>query len=685
MPEFLTNKTWSLPFIMSTLKKTTLLQLLLVITFLPCLKADTVQLDSLSTVLNKAIEENNQESQIDLYFQLGEAIYKKREYSRAADFFVKMSLLAELRNDRKNLGKALYYLGKSYRRAENHNLAIAKLEELISMSANVNSEYLDKAHFEASKAYQAVSDYENGYRHQISSLQLREEKNDTAGQMRCLYQLGNIFFYQDNFQLALDYYQKTKSVAETIHDKKYTYNSLAAIGSVFQQEKDIDKSVHYSKLAMKLAKAMKYKLGLAYTYANIGENFYILQQYDSAMYYIEKSLNLTDKVRDNGVKSTALRLSGKTHLKLNNPEKALELLDSALNLAKTYEYNSRILEIYMELANTHKALKNPLECDSYLRSYIELKDSLVNENVLAEMGKVQTKYEVLKKEKEIAQKDSEYEKMYRNFLTGGIILLLGLLWLIYSNYKKQRETNALLETKNTEIELQNQQLEKSNAELQQFAFIASHDLKEPLRNIGSYASLIQRRYGKEMGEECTEFFGFIQDGISKMYRLLNDVLDFSKLDYADNQTELIDTQEIVNKVTLNLNQQIKAKNADILISELPKVMVNQTHLSQLFQNLLSNGLKFTNGKKPEIKVSCQSNGTNSHVFSVKDNGIGFDMAYKDKIFEMFQRLDKKNEEEGTGVGLAICKKIVQQYGGDIWVESAENEGTTFFFSLPTAN
>jgi signal transduction histidine kinase len=294
----------------------------------------------------------------------------------------------------------------------------------------------------------------------------------------------------------------------------YIYNSVAAIGSTYQSLKNLDKSVYYSKKALALAEAMDHKIGLTYSYANIGENFLLLEQYDSAQLYINKSLNLTEGLNDNGIRATALRLSGKVHLALNKPQKAVQLLDSALNIALKYQYNAHVLDIYLELANTYEVLNNPRECGKYLKSYISLNKTLVNETILEKMGKVQTKYEILKKEKELSEKNNEIEKLYRNVLLGGIIVLLIVLWSNFTSYHNQRKTNNLLAAKNAEIKSQNEQLERSNAELQQFAYIASHDLKEPLRNIGSYASLIKRRYSEKMDEECTEFFSFIQEGVS---------------------------------------------------------------------------------------------------------------------------------------------------------------------------
>jgi len=638
--------------------------------------------DSLQLLLDQAIREHDWDKQTDLAFQLGKLHLDQKQYEKAADFFTHMRLSAQSQKKRAKEIEALYYLGKAYRRAENYNLAIAKLEALIELTAHTGSPFLDKAYFELSKSYQAIGDFENAYKNQLKCLELREEKQDSSGQMRCYYQLGTIFYYQDNFDLALQYYENTKDLAEKIHDKKYLYNSLGALGSTYQSMGDLQKSLSYSKKALALATEMNYPTGLAYTYANLGEYYFGLMRFDSAETCIRQSLRLSETIRDNSLKAAVLRILGKIHLQTGNPKAGLACLDSSLFLAKKYDYTSRILEVYLDMADAYEATNHPEMCGQYLKSYIRLKDSIVNESLAQELGKIQTKYEVLKREKEIAVKDSKIEQLYRKVLIGSVAFLLLLLVVIGISYRRQSKINRLLESKTREIEEQNKKLARSNAELQQFAYIASHDLKEPLRNIGSFASLIRRRYADQMNEECLEFFSYIQNGVARMYQLLNDVLSFSRLDYEDHQTQLVNPKEIIEETIFKLSTQIQDKNAVILVGSMPEIHANPVHLGQLFQNLISNGLKFSNGKSPEIKVFCRKTPDNQYVFSVQDNGIGIHMKYKDKIFEMFQRLEKQNGQEGTGVGLAICKKIVDQYGGKIWVRSKPQQGATFFFAFP---
>ena len=644
-----------------------------------------LNVDSLKNALREAEQLNDPESVSEIYALLGEYYVDQYEYEKAIEYLENVAQQSAYYVPDAVFIHALYLLGIAYDGANKNDFAIETFEKLMKISAKSDGEYLALAHFEISKVYQSIGENEKAYQHQIKCLELREEARDTSGQMKSLYQIGTIFFYQNNLELAKEYYQRTQKLAEKTKDQIYMYNSLAALGSTYQSMGKLQEAVSYTQKALERAGKMDYKIGLAYSYANMGENFFILAQYDSAKHYFLNSLKLAKEIQDDSALSFGHRLLGKTNLKLGESETGLKNLQTGLDIAKRINDKSRILESYMDLAKAFEESDNPAKSNFYLNAFIDLKDSVVNEMTLEKMSGIQSQYEILKRENEISARDREIDQLHKQVLSGGILLLILLLFGILWLYKKQKRNNLLLEEKNNEIEKQNRQLERSNADLQQFAYIASHDLKEPLRNIGSYASLISRRYKDKMDEECMEFFMYIQNGISKMYLLLNDVLDFSKLDYIPVKSEFVDTQEIVNRVALSLDQQIRDKKAKVYVSDLPNIKANDIHLSQLFQNLISNGLKFSNGRIPEIKISCETeNNDSKHIFSVSDNGIGFDMAYKDKIFEMFQRLDK-NHSEGTGVGLAICKKIVQQYGGDIWAESEPNKGSTFFFSMPLNN
>jgi signal transduction histidine kinase len=233
------------------------------------------------------------------------------------------------------------------------------------------------------------------------------------------------------------------------------------------------------------------------------------------------------------------------------------------------------------------------------------------------------------------------------------------------------------------VEEQAQDLARSNTELEQFAYVASHDLQEPLRMVSSYMGLLKRRYQGRLDADADEFIGFAVDGVTRMQALINDLLSYSRAGREPTPSEPTDSAAALAKALRNLKSAIEEKGALISAGPLPQVMADPLQVSQLFQNLIANGIKFCRDRRPEISVGAERHGA-EWTFFVRDNGIGIDPQYADRIFLIFQRLHKREEFAGTGIGLAICKKIVERHGGRIWLESTPGQGTTFYFTFQTA-
>lgn len=228
--------------------------------------------------------------------------------------------------------------------------------------------------------------------------------------------------------------------------------------------------------------------------------------------------------------------------------------------------------------------------------------------------------------------------------------------------------------------LKSKKIEEKNKELEQFTYIASHDLQEPLNTIISFIEIIESNAERDYNELELDSFKFINQASSRMKELIKGLLDYSRL---GQKTEIkkIDTQALTNAVCYDLDFLIQKTNAKITIGELPKIYAFETELRLLFQNLISNSIKFMDpNKTPEITITAKQSKYET-TFTVKDNGIGIDPLYKEKIFTIFQRLHKRNEYEGTGIGLAHCRKIVELHNGKIWVESEVGKGSTFYFTI----
>jgi signal transduction histidine kinase/HAMP domain-containing protein len=232
-----------------------------------------------------------------------------------------------------------------------------------------------------------------------------------------------------------------------------------------------------------------------------------------------------------------------------------------------------------------------------------------------------------------------------------------------------------------EILQSNQALEQSNRELRQFAYVASHDLREPLRTISSFIQLFRRRYEGKIDQDANEFIAFIVDGAARMQRLIDDLLLYSRVESKGRPFTPVDTGKVLDVVRANLGTAIAEAGAEVSSSPLPEVMGDENQLVQLFQNLLANAVKFRGEAPPRIEVACVRESTAWH-FRVSDNGIGIDPDYFDRVFDIFQKLHTRDQFEGTGIGLSICKKIVERHGGRIWVDSAPGRGAVFHFTLP---
>jgi signal transduction histidine kinase len=250
---------------------------------------------------------------------------------------------------------------------------------------------------------------------------------------------------------------------------------------------------------------------------------------------------------------------------------------------------------------------------------------------------------------------------------------------IWTSWKLGREHHNL-KLARQDLEKSVTELARSNEELQQFAYVASHDLQEPLRMVSSYTQLLAKRYKGKLDSDADDFISFAVEGANRMQKLIQDLLAYSRVSRQSAEPETVSTKTVLDHVLHNLQMALKDSGATVTHDALPTIRVDERQLMQLFQNLLSNAVKFRGPKPLRIHVSARWTG-DDWLFSVSDNGIGIDPQYAERIFVIFQRLHTREEYPGTGIGLAICRKIVERHGGRMWVESELGKGATFYFTL----
>ena len=688
---------------------------------LPTEKINAEDLASLS------LESGNTPS-LDTYIEnhqkLAEKFSESREYEKAKLQFNLILKYAEENNKLVTKSMAIYNLGVLNRKLGDYGEAL----ELLQMIENVSStdadleRYKREAQNQIGYTYQLLGDYDMAYKYQLKVLQSHEANNDSLGVGMTYYQIGSIFYYQKNFEQALSYYQQSLEITKQFESKKNenVFNALSAIGSSYENLGAHDKAITFNLQALKLAKETGYTAGIPYATLNCGSSYLEKKDFVKALSFLLEAERLMRAERDRWGEIGAYRSLAQLYIETGLPNKSLKYLTLALPIAKELDSKVRILEIYNYYAQAYKTLGDFESAHKYLNKYIELKQKVLNETTLKEMGNQKTRYEMQKKESEIVllkqqndilERDQEIGKLYHGMWIGAALFLLLLLSLSFSRYKVQKRSNDLLSEKNKEInlqkeqleeankvqantnellgdkniqiELQNKQLESSNEDLKQFAYVASHDLKEPLRMISSYTSILKRRYDPLFDDDAHEFMGYIVDAVGRMENLLSDLLVYSRVSTQQKAFKEVALKDIVDIVMGTLKYSIEQKGAEVFVNaeSMPKIKASHTQMIQLFQNLISNAIKFTKESDPQVHINCTKE-KDYYLFSVKDNGIGIKEADKNKIFEMFKRLHTREEFEGTGIGLATCKKIVNRHGGDIWVDSKQGEGSTFFFKIP---
>ncbi|MEM1319354.1 MAG: tetratricopeptide repeat protein [Bacteroidota bacterium] len=695
---------------------------------LPVYGGGSTLVDSLLVEVKQVERGGDTERLVDVYMRLGEAYYQNRD-EKAIPYFEKALEIVEKHDMNEHKGELLNDLGFAlYKKGNYQEAAKTYLKVLDIDQKYVSKKLLAKTVTRISDSYQNLGDFVMAFDYQLKALELNEALKDTMGIARAHYGFGTIFFYQESYTQAIDYYRNAKTFYQVMNDQQGLYNCLGAIGSTYERLGKNALSLKYNLESLEAARGMNYEFGIAYSTHNIGSNYFISGKYEEALKHLNEALVYKKKLKDVWGQIGTYRALADCYIQYGKPQKALPLLEEGLSIAEELDSKTRIIEMYKYFALAHKAMGNYKTSLDYMMKYTEIKDDIFSETALREMGERRSKYEIQKREeeinelkvaKELLEKEQQIEGLYNSILIGAAIFLLVLLRLMYSRYSFHRESNRLLEEKNAQIKrqndqledankkqlmtnllleeknqlmekqndqinLQNEKLESSNEDLKQFAYVASHDLKEPLRMINAYTSLLKKRYASSFDENAHEFMGYIVDAVNRMDTLLTDLLTYSRVNTREEAHNWMDSRELVEICIANLRHPIESKGAQVHVAEdLPKVKVNKSQMLQLFQNLISNAVKFTKDEKPEVFIRCKRK-DDHFIFEVKDNGIGMAPENKEKVFEVFRRLHSRAEYEGSGIGLATCKKIVEKHRGKIWVESELDEGSSFFFSIPAA-
>lgn len=593
--------------------------------------------------------------QTALYNDLAILNRKIGNFRESFNWYDKILATASQTKDSITIEEAYHGIGLLHKEVGIYDKAIEYLYHSLKLSEQLkNYRFLVVSEIDIAETYKQAQEIDKALEHiekayQYANLQYTQnpkEEESIIQQARVLNVYGTILATRKDYQGALNRLQESLQRYQTFNIKPYIAKTLLDIASIYLEMKNYDKSK---------------------------ETLYQCKQYESNF----SILNLTEFYHKLGT----------YYIETHNDNEAEKYFLKSLKVASKYDFKLILQKINYQMFLIHLNRHDNKKALEYLNTAQALSDTLFNVAKAKRTAEAEFKFDNEKREKELqAYKLRENDLKLREnkiFLISSVILFaVVVLFLGYTIQMRGKNIQAM-QNKNSEIQQQYRKLEESNEILSQFAYVAAHDLKEPLRSIGSYIGLIQMRYSKDLPDDAKEYMKFVNNGVKRMYSLLTDLLDFSQVISQQPSSELIRPNDILMDVQDNLRSAIDAKNAQIIYNtDLPTVRMNRLHMTQLFQNLIGNALKFTD-KNPIVKVEAkEENG--SIVLTIEDNGIGIKKEYASKVFVLFQQLNKKEHFEGTGIGLTICKNIVEKYNGKIWFDSEENKGTKFYISIPAA-
>lgn len=649
---------------------------------------------AIDSLLNELLYAKDDTAKINIFLDLSWE-YHNSNPAKTIEYAKSALSLAESIKYKYGIARSLNHIGIGLDVQGELDEAMQYYQGALDMATDINNDRLIRNYLNnVGLIHERKGNYNIAMEYYHRALAMVDENKNKGTASILLNNIGLIHSHEGDHKKALQYLERSLAIERELDNKLGISMALTNVGEQYYKLGQGAKALRYYSEALTLSEAVEDKIGISMLLNNIGEVHLKDGRFELSMDYFPKALAIAEEIGDKESVARVLNNLGKVKLKMDDPSESISYCMKGLMIAQKMGAKEVVKDIYQTLSENHTKIGNYKKALEYFQFYKAATDSLYSEQKSKQIVELSTQYETQKRETEVVllkEQQSKNEAIIKQKTIigwGGAMILVLVSLIAFILFKSNRQKHAYgqqleeeVAKRTNELKQSNIELIKSNKELERFAYIASHDLKEPLRNIVSFTRLIERKIGDTASAEIKEFLSFVINNSRQMHILIEDVLEYSRIENIESDNDVVDLNEILKTVIEVLGSTINEKNVCIEQNILPKVKANASQILLVIKNLVENGIKYNEKANPVIRIEAKTE-NGFHLISVIDNGIGIEEQYFENIFGMFKRLHHRGEYQGSGLGLSICKKIVQNLGGEIWVESKTGEGSRFVFSLP---
>jgi signal transduction histidine kinase/tetratricopeptide (TPR) repeat protein len=602
--------------------------------------------------------------------------------------------LAKKINWKKGMATAGVDLGMNYANKCVYDTAIAYYLKSMAIYKELgNKPGMGSIFANLALVYLARSDYPGALNNNFKALFVFEELNDVLKKAIVQENIGSVYLEQKNYPRTSEYYALALENYKLVNNKPGVARNLGNQGIVLNEMGNYAKALEYHLLALKTNEELGNESSIQINLANIAITYGYLKNYPLMLSYHQQALALSRKLQDPRSIAISLGNTGEAYYfmasdarmadKAQNLKQSIALLNEAVSLCKEIAFKGPQIEFCRYLSSAYELSGDYRKAFSLYKECSLEEDSLFSEESKLKISSLESKRTLDLKNKDIVLQDQQLQigqlqtlnkRRERIIFMFGIGLLLAVVIFLYWRFKKAMEQQAI-------IKQYAQQVEAVNKELEAFSYSISHDLRAPLRAIDGYTRILEEDFNPLFDDEGKRVLAAVQHNTKKMGTLIGDLLAFAKLGKKEVTKADMDMELLMNEAWMELKETLEHK-AEMRIGSLHRVKGDLAMIRQVIINLLSNAIKYSSKKeKPLIEITSELSNTEV-IYTVKDNGEGFDMKYSNKLFGVFQRLHSEKEFEGTGVGLAMVSRIINKHGGTVRAEAEPGKGAAFSFSLP---